>query len=93
MFYFFVFGCFIFIRCVELFLRFGVKVDGRFEEEEEIFLYVVVRFGYVELVDLFLRRGVCFNVRDVEGWILLLIVCDIRCIFFVDVEVIIVRCF
>ncbi|XP_054939635.1 ankyrin repeat and SOCS box protein 10 isoform X4 [Physeter macrocephalus] len=63
-------------RCAELLLKFGAKVDGRSEEEEETPLHVAARLGHVELADLLLRRGACSSARDAEGWTPLLAACD-----------------
>ncbi|MXQ92131.1 hypothetical protein E5288_WYG012435 [Bos mutus] len=67
------------LECADLLLRFGAKVDGRSEEEEETPLHVAARLGHVELADLLLRRGACPDARDAEGWTPLLAACDARC--------------
>lgn len=79
-------------RCAELLLRFGAKVDGRSEEEEETPLHVAARLGHVELADLLLRRGACPNARDAEGWTPLLAACDTRCTSPADAEATTARC-
>ncbi|EPQ16323.1 Ankyrin repeat and SOCS box protein 10 [Myotis brandtii] len=56
------------LECAEMLLRFGAKVDGRSEEEEETPLHVAARLGHVELADLLLRRGADPDARDAEGW-------------------------
>lgn len=71
---------------MELLLRFGAKVDGRSEEEEETPLHVAARLGQVELADLLLKRGACPNARDVEGRTPLLAACDARCTSPADAE-------
>nr|XP_014337653.1 PREDICTED: ankyrin repeat and SOCS box protein 10 [Bos mutus] len=58
------------LECADLLLRFGAKVDGRSEEEEETPLHVAARLGHVELADLLLRRGACPDARDVEELLL-----------------------
>ncbi|XP_073094315.1 ankyrin repeat and SOCS box protein 10 isoform X2 [Manis javanica] len=74
------------LECVELLLRFGAKVDGRSEEEEETPLHVAARLGQVELADLLLKWGACPNARDVEGRTPLLAACDARCTSPADAE-------
>ncbi|XP_070372556.1 ankyrin repeat and SOCS box protein 10 isoform X3 [Equus asinus] len=80
------------LECAELLLRFGAKVDGRSEEEEETPLHVAARLGHVELADLLLRRGACPNARDAEGWTPLLTACDTRCTSPADAEATTARC-
>lgn len=80
-------------RCVELLLKFGARVDGRSEEEEETALHVAARLGHVELVDLLLRRGACPDARNAEGWTPLLAACDTRCQSPDDAEATSARCF
>lgn len=84
--------CLTLTRCAELLLRFGAKVDGRSEEEEETPLHVAARLGHVELADLLLRRGACPNARDAEGWTPLLTACDTRCTSPADAEATTARC-
>ncbi|XP_004594468.2 ankyrin repeat and SOCS box protein 10 isoform X2 [Ochotona princeps] len=67
------------VECAELLLKFGAKVDGRSEEEDETPLHVAARLGRVELADLLLRRGACPDARNAEGWTPLLAACDARC--------------
>uniref|UniRef100_A0A2K6JQN8 Ankyrin repeat and SOCS box containing 10 n=1 Tax=Rhinopithecus bieti TaxID=61621 RepID=A0A2K6JQN8_RHIBE len=74
------------LECAELLLRFGARVDGRSEEEEETPLHVAARLGHVELADLLLRRGACPDARDAEGWTPLLAACDIHCQSTADAE-------
>ncbi|XP_007981694.2 ankyrin repeat and SOCS box protein 10 isoform X1 [Chlorocebus sabaeus] len=80
------------LECAELLLRFGARVDGRSEEEEETPLHVAAQLGHVELADLLLRRGACPDARDAEGWTPLLAACDIRCQSTVDAEATTARC-
>uniref|UniRef100_A0A8C0JXH1 Ankyrin repeat and SOCS box protein 10 n=1 Tax=Canis lupus dingo TaxID=286419 RepID=A0A8C0JXH1_CANLU len=80
------------LECAELLLRFGAKVDGRSEEEEETPLHVAARLGHVELAGLLLRRGACPNARNAEGWTPLLAACDIRCTSPTDAEATTARC-
>ncbi|XP_036885428.1 ankyrin repeat and SOCS box protein 10 [Sturnira hondurensis] len=80
------------LECAELLLRFGAKVDGRSEEEEETPLHVAARLGHVELADLLLRRGACPDARDAEGWTPLLVACDIHCLSPTDAEATTARC-
>ncbi|XP_039086710.1 ankyrin repeat and SOCS box protein 10 [Hyaena hyaena] len=80
------------LECAELLLRFGAKVDGRSEEEEETPLHVAARLGHVELAALLLRRGACPNARNAEGRTPLLAVCDIRCTSPTDAEATTARC-
>nr|XP_019814902.1 PREDICTED: ankyrin repeat and SOCS box protein 10 isoform X3 [Bos indicus] len=80
------------LECADLLLRFGAKVDGRSEEEEETPLHVAARLGHVELADLLLRRGACPDARDVEGWTPLLAACDARCMSPADAEATTARC-
>ncbi|TEA23616.1 hypothetical protein DBR06_SOUSAS910334 [Sousa chinensis] len=80
------------LECAELLLRFGAKVDGRSEEEEETPLHVAARLGHVELADLLLRRGACSNARDAEGWTPLLAACDARCTSPADAEATTAHC-
>ncbi|XP_024610218.1 ankyrin repeat and SOCS box protein 10 [Neophocaena asiaeorientalis asiaeorientalis] len=80
------------LECAELLLRFGAKVDGRSEEEEETPLHVAARLGHVELADLLLRRGACSNARDAEGWTPLLAACDARCPSPADAEATATHC-
>ncbi|KAM8774072.1 ankyrin repeat and SOCS box protein 10 isoform 2-T2 [Rhynchonycteris naso] len=80
------------LECAELLLRFGAKVDGRSEEEEETPLHVAARLGHVELADLLLRRGACPDARDTEGWTPLLIACDTRCMSPADAQATTARC-
>ncbi|KAM9592862.1 ankyrin repeat and SOCS box protein 10 [Trichechus inunguis] len=68
------------LECAELLLRFGAKVDGRSEEEEETPLHVAARVGHVALVELLLRRGACPNAQDAEGRTPLLAACEARCL-------------
>lgn len=79
-------------RCAKLLLRFGAKVDGRSEEEEETPLHAAARLGHVELADLLLRRGACPDARDAEGWTPLLAACDTRCTSPADAEATTARC-
>ncbi|XP_020017185.2 ankyrin repeat and SOCS box protein 10 isoform X2 [Castor canadensis] len=81
------------LECVELLLKFGARVDGRSEEEEETALHVAARLGHVELVDLLLRRGACPDARNAEGWTPLLAACDTRCQSPDDAEATSARCF
>ncbi|KAI4543292.1 hypothetical protein MG293_006086 [Ovis ammon polii] len=80
------------LECADLLLRFGAKVDGRSEEEEETPLHVAARLGHVELADLLLRRGACPDARDAEGWTPLLAACDARCMSPADAEATTARC-
>uniref|UniRef100_A0A2I3LCR8 Ankyrin repeat and SOCS box protein 10 n=1 Tax=Papio anubis TaxID=9555 RepID=A0A2I3LCR8_PAPAN len=80
------------LECAELLLRFGARVDGRSEEEEETPLHVAARLGHVELADLLLRRGACPDARDAEGWTPLLAACDISCQSTADAEATTARC-
>ncbi|XP_055277534.1 ankyrin repeat and SOCS box protein 10 isoform X1 [Moschus berezovskii] len=80
------------LECADLLLRFGAKVDGRSEEEEETPLHVAARLGHVELADLLLRRGACPDARDAEGWTPLLAACDARCTSPADAEATTARC-
>ncbi|XP_067603574.1 ankyrin repeat and SOCS box protein 10 isoform X2 [Pseudorca crassidens] len=80
------------LECAELLLRFGAKVDGRSEEEEETPLHVAARLGHVELADLLLNRGACSNARDAEGWTPLLAACDARCTSPADAEATTAHC-
>ncbi|XP_054449443.1 ankyrin repeat and SOCS box protein 10 isoform X2 [Pteronotus mesoamericanus] len=80
------------LECAELLLRFGAKVDGRSEEEEETPLHVAARLGHVELAELLLRRGACPDARDAEGWTPLLVACDTRCMSPTDAEATAARC-
>ncbi|XP_035866950.1 ankyrin repeat and SOCS box protein 10 isoform X2 [Phyllostomus discolor] len=80
------------LECAELLLRFGAKVDGRSEEEEETPLHVAARLGHAELADLLLRRGACPDARDAEGWTPLLVACDTRCLSPTDAEATTARC-
>ncbi|MBV95052.1 Ankyrin repeat and SOCS box protein 10, partial [Eschrichtius robustus] len=80
------------LECAELLLRFGAKVDGRSEEEEETPLHVAARLGHVELADLLLRRGACSNARDAEGCTPLLAACDARCTSPADAEATTTHC-
>uniref|UniRef100_G3T297 Ankyrin repeat and SOCS box containing 10 n=1 Tax=Loxodonta africana TaxID=9785 RepID=G3T297_LOXAF len=68
------------LECAELLLRFGAKVDGRSEEEEETPLHVAARLGHVALVELLLRRGACPNAQDAEGRTPLLAACEASCL-------------
>ncbi|KAM5255267.1 ankyrin repeat and SOCS box protein 10 [Ctenodactylus gundi] len=81
------------LECVELLLRFGARVDGRSEEEDETPLHVAARFGHVELAELLLRRGACPDARNAEGWTPLLTACDTRCLSPTDAEATSARCF
>ncbi|XP_062956854.1 ankyrin repeat and SOCS box protein 10 [Cynocephalus volans] len=81
------------LECAELLLRFGARVDGRSEEEEETPLHVAARLGHVELADLLLRRGACPDARDAEGRTPLLAACDTSCQSPADAEAITTRCF
>lgn len=74
-------------RCAELLLKFGARVDGRSEEEDETPLHVAARLGRVEMADLLLRRGACPDARNAEGWTPLLAACDARCRSPADAEV------
>ncbi|XP_004046551.4 ankyrin repeat and SOCS box protein 10 isoform X1 [Gorilla gorilla gorilla] len=80
------------LECAELLLRFGARVDGRSEEEEETPLHVAARLGHVELADLLLRRGACPDARNAEGWTPLLAACDVRCQSTADAEATTARC-
>nr|XP_054351001.1 ankyrin repeat and SOCS box protein 10 isoform X3 [Pongo pygmaeus] len=80
------------LECAELLLRFGARVDGRSEEEEETPLHVAARLGHVELADLLLRRGACPDARNAEGWTPLLAACDVRCQSTADAEATTTRC-
>uniref|UniRef100_A0A8I3WEX4 Ankyrin repeat and SOCS box protein 10 n=1 Tax=Callithrix jacchus TaxID=9483 RepID=A0A8I3WEX4_CALJA len=80
------------LECAELLLRFGARVDGRSEEEEETPLHVAARLGHVELADLLLRRGACPDARDAQGWTPLLAACDARCQSTADAEATTARC-
>ncbi|XP_043824009.1 ankyrin repeat and SOCS box protein 10 isoform X2 [Dromiciops gliroides] len=65
------------LQCAELLLRFGARVDGRSEEEEETPLHVAARGGLVELAALLLRKGACPDARDAEGRTPLLATCSV----------------
>nr|XP_023420739.1 ankyrin repeat and SOCS box protein 10 isoform X3 [Cavia porcellus] len=80
------------LQCADLLLRFGARVDGRTEEEEETPLHTAARLGHVELVDLLLRRGACPDARNAEGWTPLLAACDTRCQSPADAEATSARC-
>ncbi|KAM5302475.1 ankyrin repeat and SOCS box protein 10 isoform 1-T3 [Glossophaga mutica] len=80
------------LECAELLLRFGAKVDGRSEEEEETPLHVAAQLGHVGLADLLLRRGACPDARDAEGWTPLLVACDTHCLSSADAEATAARC-
>uniref|UniRef100_G1QW90 Ankyrin repeat and SOCS box protein 10 n=1 Tax=Nomascus leucogenys TaxID=61853 RepID=G1QW90_NOMLE len=80
------------LECAELLLRFGARVDGRSEEEEETPLHVAARLGHVELADLLLRRGACPDARNAEGWTPLLAACDVRCQSTANAEATTARC-
>ncbi|XP_040858301.1 ankyrin repeat and SOCS box protein 10 isoform X2 [Ochotona curzoniae] len=75
------------VECAELLLKFGARVDGRSEEEDETPLHVAARLGRVEMADLLLRRGACPDARNAEGWTPLLAACDARCRSPADAEV------
>ncbi|XP_074128288.1 ankyrin repeat and SOCS box protein 10 [Sminthopsis crassicaudata] len=64
------------LQCAELLLRFGARVDGRSEEEDETPLHVAARAGSVELAALLLRKGACPDARDAEGRTPLLAACS-----------------
>ncbi|XP_004629042.1 ankyrin repeat and SOCS box protein 10 isoform X2 [Octodon degus] len=81
------------LPCADLLLRFGARVDGRSEEEEETPLHTAARLGHVELVDLLLRRGACPDARNAEGWTPLLAACDTRCPSPDDAQATSARCF
>ncbi|XP_074049443.1 ankyrin repeat and SOCS box protein 10 isoform X2 [Macrotis lagotis] len=65
------------LQCAELLLRFGARVDGRSEEEEETPLHVAARGGLVELAALLLRKGACPDARDAQGRSPLLAACSV----------------
>uniref|UniRef100_A0A8C2VIE8 Ankyrin repeat and SOCS box protein 10 n=1 Tax=Chinchilla lanigera TaxID=34839 RepID=A0A8C2VIE8_CHILA len=81
------------LQCADLLLRFGARVDGRSEEEEETPLHTAARLGHVELADLLLRRGACPDARNADGWTPLLAACDTRCPSPADAETASARCF
>ncbi|XP_008070886.1 ankyrin repeat and SOCS box protein 10 isoform X3 [Carlito syrichta] len=80
------------LECAELLLRFGARVDGRSEEEEETPLHVAAQLGHVELADLLLRRGACPDARDAKGWTPLLAACDVCYQSSTDAEATTSRC-
>ncbi|XP_006873741.1 PREDICTED: ankyrin repeat and SOCS box protein 10 [Chrysochloris asiatica] len=81
------------LECAELLLRFGAKVDGRSEEEEETPLHVAAQLGHLALVELLLRRGACPNARDAEGRTPLLATCEAHCLDADNAEATATRCF
>ncbi|XP_007663828.1 ankyrin repeat and SOCS box protein 10 [Ornithorhynchus anatinus] len=67
------------LECAELLLRFGAKVDGRSEEEEETSLHVAARAGLTGLVGLLLARGAHPDAQDATGQTPLLAACSSPC--------------
>lgn len=63
------------MKCLEVFLKFGVLVDIR-DKEGWMFFYVVVCGGDIRVVIFFIRNGVSVKVYMREGFIFVEIVMD-----------------